>query len=171
MKFVTGRRHWESPQKCGGRSPPHFSGPSRAPGAGQTSKTHPKKSGQTAFRHPDTYVLSRAWALQCGVRQMISAPSCSYAGRSAQTKNKYNIYFYIYGLQVPRRTISLRFFSIATQPRGGQRGRLDKLGENWDDLTRNPASVGPDAVAHWRKPARCDREILPNHRSGYQKAV
>jgi hypothetical protein len=26
---------------------------SRAPGAGQTSKTHPQKSGQTAFRYPD----------------------------------------------------------------------------------------------------------------------
>ncbi len=41
----------ESPQKCGGLRPPHFGRPSRAPGAGQTLKTHPNKSGQTAFKY------------------------------------------------------------------------------------------------------------------------
>ncbi len=43
----------EGPQKCGERSPPHIGRPSRASGAGQTLKTHPQKSGQTAFRYPE----------------------------------------------------------------------------------------------------------------------
>ncbi len=40
------------PSKMCGASPSHFARLSRAPGAGQTSKTHPQKSGQTAFRFP-----------------------------------------------------------------------------------------------------------------------
>ncbi len=41
-----------SRQKCGVRGPPQFARLSRAPGAGQTSKMHPSKSGQTAFKYP-----------------------------------------------------------------------------------------------------------------------
>ena len=52
----------ETLQKYGGRSPPHFRRPSRAPGAGQTSKTHPQKSGQTAF----TGYLKAVWPEICG---------------------------------------------------------------------------------------------------------
>ncbi len=49
---------WSAPgarktrQICGGWSTPHFCGVFRAPGACQTSKTHPKKSSQIAFRYP-----------------------------------------------------------------------------------------------------------------------
>ncbi len=43
----------EGLQICGGRSPPHCLGFSRAPGAGQTSKTHLKKSGHNGFRYPE----------------------------------------------------------------------------------------------------------------------
>jgi hypothetical protein len=54
--FLRSRRPRGPPkglQKCGGRSPPHFYRPSRAPGAGETSKMHPNTSGQIAFRYPD----------------------------------------------------------------------------------------------------------------------
>ncbi len=42
----------EGLQKCGGLRPPHFARLSRAAGAGQTSKRHPPKSAQIAFRYP-----------------------------------------------------------------------------------------------------------------------
>ncbi len=42
----------ESLQNGGVRSPPPFGRPPRASGAGQTSKRHPQKHGQTAFRYP-----------------------------------------------------------------------------------------------------------------------
>ena len=44
---------FESIQKCGGRSPPPFWMVSKPPGAAQTPKTDPNKSGQTAFRYPE----------------------------------------------------------------------------------------------------------------------
>ncbi len=42
-------------QKCGGPRPPHFGRPSRAPWAGQTSKTHPQ---QNLARLPSGTLLS-----------------------------------------------------------------------------------------------------------------
>ncbi len=43
---------FETLQKCGGRSPPHFWMVLKPRGAAQTPKTDPQNSGQTAFGYP-----------------------------------------------------------------------------------------------------------------------
>ena len=51
-------------QNVGGFAPHIFEGLPGPPGAGQTSKTHPNKSGQTAFKYPvisQTLVALDTW--------------------------------------------------------------------------------------------------------------
>ncbi len=59
----------ESLAKYGGLRTPHFGRRSWAP-AGQTSKTHPKQTGQNAFRYP--MVLPDAAGSVCGICTKIS---------------------------------------------------------------------------------------------------
>jgi hypothetical protein len=77
----------------GSFAPPHFGRFSRAPGTGQTSKTHPNKSGQTAFKYPATRLLSRMsrpweWG---PARGRISRPegwkSCPRGGTTTRDEN------------------------------------------------------------------------------------
>ncbi len=44
-----------------GFAPHRFEGFPGPPGAGQTSKTHSEKSGQTAFRYPVLVLVVRVW--------------------------------------------------------------------------------------------------------------
>jgi hypothetical protein len=60
-------------KKVGGFAPHISEGPSRVPGAGQTSKMHPQKPGQTAFRYPGVRSLSPKFAAR---RRLSAAAWC-----------------------------------------------------------------------------------------------
>ena len=72
----------------GGFAPQIFPSFSRAPGAGQTSKMHPKNSGQTAFRYPGSFSLRTVCAMDVLSGPLAFSDSRIYSSAFARKPSK-----------------------------------------------------------------------------------